>query len=1277
MLATPLGAAGARAARLTVQAISADGAALRLLVPIERPARLVLPAAATPAAEPRDTCPAAEPRDTRPAAEPRTAATAPPPPPPPPSAADERRRIHAHCDIADLRDDGTLTVSGWAVSAVSISTISLRLNDTPLGEAETGLARPDVGEAFPTVPMARFAGFAFTTRVPLPLPPDCQLGLQIRNGLDEQAETWVTPERIAFAPAAATTVAAPADPARFRLEIDRPTVTNGAMVEPVSSRLTIEGWAVGRAGIAGLTVQLDGQRLGDAHYGLVRQDVERALPDWPNALRSGYAFHCPPRLLRNGEHQIELTLRAEDGTSLTRSFRFNVQRGDATEEGATIRRRIDHAEAAALARTCARLGTWPSFRLLIRGADPAAPAALRASLASLDRQRGPVWRADLLAADARAAARLRRWLAQAGRTEQVSVLNAGGAAGALPWPPEPGPAEMLCGVLAAGDELDPAALAEFALAGALDRDADFLYADEARISPVSREREPFFKPDFTPTLLLAGNYIGHPWFATAGLLRRVGATARGLRAAGEYDLVLRATEQARAVRHLPKLLCRRGPETLDDPAVERAALAAAARRRGIAAEVQAGRAPGAWRVRRAATATGLVSIIIPTNGAARHIETCITTLRARTSYRNFEIVCIENIPDSRAEKRAFVQANADRVVAAPAAFNWSRFNNLAAAQARGEYLLFLNDDIEVEQEDWLEAMLEHLADPAVGVVGARLLYPDRSVQHAGMFLAGAGTGRHIFRFAAADDPGYFGLSLTERETSAVTGACMLMRRTHFDALGGFDEAHDVINNDLDFCLRTTEAGRRIVYTPHACLIHHELASRSGLPESFDLSAFERRWRGRFAAGDPYHNPNLSSEHDDCRPNDELLRVVYGSGPRLDLSEIRRILVVKVDHIGDFVTSLSAIRHLKSSFPDASVHVMVSPAAAAIAALEPAIAGVIPFSFFHARSSLGEVGLQQTALEALRARLAPYSFDLAIDLRKSPDTRELLHCAGAKWLAGFDHRGQFPWLDISLEWEGDTSLHRKRSNVVDDLINLVQCVGASCAYENRALALPDVSARTWRDSVGPDVLSLFARPVVAVHPGVGNEMRQWPAGHFAALIDLITINTTVNVVLIGGSDEAELVQTVQDGVLNPDRITSVAGKIPLTALPGLLTSCVLYIGNNSGPKHIAAALGVPTIGIHSGVVDATEWGPVGPDALAIQRDMSCSPCYVARREDCPRALACLRQIDPAAVYRLCRPVLAAVAATPDATPASGSNRVRRDTAARRTVATKAPRRTVRP
>ncbi|MDE2580651.1 MAG: glycosyltransferase [Rhodospirillales bacterium] len=1212
-MAMPLGPATGGGS-LAVHVIAADGAGLQMVVPLERPSRIDLPppAAAAPAA---------------------AAGSG--------GLSAERRRIHMFCDVAELRDDGTLSLSGWAVSAVGIAAVAVLMDDAPLGEAETGLPRPDVAETFVTVPMARYPGFTFATAVALPVSAESRVKLLIRNGLGDVEEVWIAPERTTSSVAAAGDPALN-DPSRFRLEIDRPILVDGIMVEPVSSRLTIEGWALSRSPLAEIAVYVDGHRRGEAHYGLARQDVEQALPDWPNALRSGFAYHCPPRLLRNGDHRVELVLRADDGTSLTRGFRISVNRSIADDEGQTIRNRIEQSEGMALGRALARLDARPSFRLLIRDAGSAAPEALAATLASLRAQTavaaGPTGcHVELLAGDAAAATRLRRALAAAGADIlHVSVAAPAGTARTetAAWPPPAVADQVLCGVLAAGDELDAAALAELALARALHPDTEFLYADEVRISPASQQREPFFKPDFAPALLLSTNYIGRPWLATAGLLRRAGASLRGILAAGEYDLVLRCTEQANRVGHLPKLLCRRGAATQDDAPAERAALAAAAARRGIDARLQEGRAPGTWRLRRQVGETGLVSIIIPTNGAGGHVETCIRTLRARTRHRNFELVCIENIPDRRAPLRGFLRDHADVVVAAPAAFNWSRFNNLAAAKARGAYLLFLNDDIEVEQDDWLDAMLEQAADPGVGVVGARLLYPDRTVQHAGMFLAGAGTGRHAFRFAADDDPGYFGLSLTTREVSAVTGACMLMRRTHYDALGGFDEAHEVINNDLDFCLRTAAAGRRVVYTPHACLIHHELASRGGLGEVFDTAGFEERWRARFAAGDPFHNPNLSTEHDDCRPNDEPLRLVHGGGARFAREDIRSILAVKVDHIGDFVSALPAIRRLKESFPAAAIRVLASPAAVQLAAMEPAIAEVIPFGFFHARSALGRAALDPAEFDALRARLSPYRFDLAIDLRKHLDTRELLQCSGARWLAGFDHMGQFPWLDIALEWEGDRALHPKRQHITEDLLRLADAVALG-AGTGASRAVRPAAATPLPPALG----ALFDRPVICIHPGAGNVMKEWPREHYLALISLLLKAHPVNVVLIGGPDEAGTAAWLEASAADPARIGSIAGRLQLDALPGLLARCALFIGNDSGPKHIAAALGVPTVGIHSGTVDPTEWGPVGQDAVAVARAMSCAPCYLNRETDCPRALACIRGIAPGAVYRVCQPLLA--------------------------------------
>jgi ADP-heptose:LPS heptosyltransferase/GT2 family glycosyltransferase len=1150
---------------------------------------------------------------------------------------DPRRHIRFFCDEISLDHNGQLSVNGWSVCAVGISAVSIYLDDNKVGEAELGLLRDDVGDEYRHIPMARYSGFRFKQTLGDVPSGERRIRVVFQNGLDDVHEESriALIDRIEPRPSSF-------NPQQFRLEIDTPTLAAGAAVEPITGRLTIEGWALARSGISGIEVLLDDQRLGDAHYGLARQDVGSAFPDWTESLRSGYAFHCPPRSLRNGEHVVQLNVQARSGEVFEYRFNIQVRKSEEFEEGSTIRRRMTLVEANVAQQVLDGLAHRPGFRLILRQGSILDIGGLLATLQSLRSQVYRDWRLEILPVDTDAAQAVRALVAEAAEdlSERIDVLDPLDDAltdQPLGWS-EGRIASRFVGLLGAGDQLGCDALLQMALATGLHRKADLIYADEARLSPASHEREPFFKPDYSPDLLLSTNYFGRPWFASTALLGRCGARMRELQENGEYDLALRCAERAAYIHHVPKLLCLRGTQPIDDADMEEAALARAAARRGAAAEVRPAAVPGTWRLRRTAPVSGKVSIIIPTCASKGYIETCIKSLRERTTYPNIEIVCVDNIPDDQIAWKIWLRKNADKVAVIAGAFNWSQFNNLGADVATGEYLLFLNDDIEVIQPDWLDALLEHAHRPEVAVVGPQLLYPDNKVQHAGMFLATPGTARHAFRFGAADEPGYFGLALTQRNVIAVTGACMLMRRTVYEALGRFEEAHEIINNDLDFCLRAHQAGKLTVYTPYATLLHYEAASRDRLKDVFDLAQFEERWKTIFATGDPYFSPRLNRHSDDYRPDDEPVEVIYAGHPLFRHDEIKRILVVKVDHIGDFVTAIPAIRRLKQIFPGAAIHVLAGRAARAFAEFEDCIDEFIEFEFFHAVSGLGQKEISKEEYEDLRERLRPYRFDIAVDLRKHLDTRDVLRYTPARFLAGYDYMGQFPFLDISLEWEGDKHLLRKRSHVTDDLINLVEAIGTAGMSERTQLNLV-APASGAPEFLPDDAKALFDRPVVAVHPGVGNIMRQWPAEHFATLVDLLVERNEVNVVLIGGPEERELADEVREQVMHRDAVVSLVGRTSLRQLPELLRACVLYVGNNSGPKHIAAALGVPTIGIHSGVVDAVEWGPIGARAVAVRRNMACSPCYLARPEDCPRAFACMRGLEPNAVQEVAETFLA--------------------------------------
>ena len=1084
---------------------------------------------------------------------------------------------------------GRLVVEGWALARDGIAGIDVELDGTLLGQAHYGMARPDVSAAFPDWDETGRSGYTF--HCPARALPDGDHVVQVvarsRTG-ERHVHAFRITVRKTDDPEADASI-------RRRIKrVERNTMAGvlGQLDWRPAFHLIVAGGQVGDP-----TVDPANDTIGD---GAAR-----------HAAAADPAARDPMSFDPMGGDPVEG--KVPGGNSPV----GNAAVAGAAGGDAALRHAGPRETGWDLTFRSILEQSWPDWRVTVLAWDARDAEMARTSIARLAHEQS--WR--FVVTDPSDAAAWDTPLAS--RPEESQKTDSGGEA-------------SLIGLLTAGDELGRDALGAFAVASGIHPRADCFYADEFRRPPGGRRPEAFFKPDFSPALLLSGNYIGRPLVVRPALLTVTGATAASLRRDGFHDLALRCTEAAVETYHVTELLSRTDGGVAANPDDGATALERAMARRGIEAEILPGAVPETWRVRRTTPVTGKVSIIVPTCASKGYIETCLTTLRATTEYKNYEIVCVENIPETEASWKTFVREHADKVVEMPAPFNWSRFNNAAVAASDGEYLLFLNDDIEVIEPDWLEAMLEAAAWPGVGIVGARLLYPNRTVQHAGMFL-GDGMGRHAFRHAIETDPGYFGLALTRREVIAVTGACLLVRREIFERLGRFDEAHDVINNDMDFCLRAHRAGLRAIYTPDATLIHHEMASRAHLSDDFDTARFTGEWRSLFAAGDPYFNPRLSRYADDYRVDDEGVRVMYAGHPLIDRESVKAILVVKLDHIGDFIISLPAIRRLKAAFPAARLTALVAPASAAIASVEPAIDECIPFEFFFERSELGEKELTEAELDALTARLAAYRFDIAVDLRKHLSTRHLLLCSGARILAGYDSLDNFPWLDVVLEWDGDKALQRKRSHIVDDLVNLVAAIDGACEPDRRLFEPAPVAMAV--DELPEPVRHLFARPVVAIHPGSGNVMRQWPEKHIPPLIDLLLERNDVAVLLIGGRDDEEKAASILGLVARPDRVASVAGQVALRDLPRLLAACVLFIGGNSGPKHIAAASGVPTIGIHSGVVDPGEWGPMGDRAVALYRDMSCAPCFLAKPEHCPRGMACVEMLDPALVHQTAQMFLA--------------------------------------
>jgi len=397
-------------------------------------------------------------------------------------------------------------------------------------------------------------------------------------------------------------------------------------------------------------------------------------------------------------------------------------------------------------------------------------------------------------------------------------------------------------------------------------ETDLLYTDEDHLS-AGLTVAPRYKPDWSPDLFLSLNYICHLVILRTSFLRQLGGLRPGFEGAQDYDLLLRATEATANIAHIPLMLYHwRKSETsvssnmqVKPQATEsgKRALEEALERRRIQGTVEVV-APGIYRVRRALVVRPLISIIIPSKDNVGELRPCLESIRDKTTYRPYEILIIDNGSGKR-ENQAYLSSLPYRVLRCEEPFNFSRLNNLGVRQAQGDVLLFLNDDTRVIAPDWLEAMLEHAQRPEVGLVGAKLLFPDGTIQHAGLALNTAGRPTaHVFVGADGADWGYENALRVVRNCSAVTGACMMMRRSVFLEVGGFDEGYTVICSDIDLCLKVRAQGYLIVWTPYALLQHREFGTRprdQDPPE--DMERFVARWGGVLRQSDPYHNPNLS------------------------------------------------------------------------------------------------------------------------------------------------------------------------------------------------------------------------------------------------------------------------------------------------------------------------------------------------------------------------------------------------------------------------------------
>jgi GT2 family glycosyltransferase len=426
------------------------------------------------------------------------------------------------------------------------------------------------------------------------------------------------------------------------------------------------------------------------------------------------------------------------------------------------------------------------------------------------------------------------------------------------------------------DELHRDALARVAKAIDATPEADYVYTDEDKIDEAGRRSGPFFKPDWSPERMRTQMYSCHLSVLRRSLVEEVGGFDPEFEGSQDWDLVLKVTERAREVLHVPKVLyhwrmletsAAGGGEAAKPWAFEagRRAVQAHCERIGLPARVERdGTDPGVYHLEPALESQPPVSIVVPTAGTSREVryervvlvEHCVRSIVEKSTYENYEILCVADDATGSTVLAELRRIGGDRlrVVRDGRPFNFSARINRGAAHSEGELLLLLNDDVEVATASWIERMVMYSGLDEIAAVGGRLLWEDGRLQHVGVGFEGGLPG-HPYRGFAGDFPGYSNNVKVARNCLAVTGACLMTRREVFEEVGGFTTELPLNYNDADYCLKAWAGGRRIVYDPDLAMYHFESSSRSSEVEDWEKEWLKDRWLPRIAS-DPYSNPNL-------------------------------------------------------------------------------------------------------------------------------------------------------------------------------------------------------------------------------------------------------------------------------------------------------------------------------------------------------------------------------------------------------------------------------------
>ncbi|HMF74181.1 MAG TPA: glycosyltransferase family 2 protein [Bryobacteraceae bacterium] len=662
------------------------------------------------------------------------------------------------------------------------------------------------------------------------------------------------------------------------LVCDEPLVTE---TRPRSGLITVRGWCLAEGGVDAVEVEIPGLPPLRTKPNVPRPDVKKAHPVLDTDGQAGFTMEFDSLALSKGRYPLTLRVISQ-GVTVREAKTFveiDHEKGFASDYQRWIHE-FERPDNDLIELKLPSFSRHPLISILtpVYNTDP---AELTAALQSVLDQSYQNWEL-CLADDASSLPEVRQILEEfAAKDDRIKVVyrpQRGGISRACNAAWEIATGDYLC-FLDHDDTLAPHALAYVCEALNQDPAADLIYSDEDKIDAKGRRSTPFFKPDWSPDLLLSENYVSHLLVLRSDLAKAVGFLNPEFDGSQDYDLILRASARAAQIRHIPKVLYhwRAGvlstATSLDNKSyaleAARKALEGHCLTAGEGSAVEPGSIAGRWRVRHNVPAGSQVSIIIASGGRVETLRTNLESLYEKTTYTDYDVVIIDNSKNTAIERLVHLfqatRSNLRYIDWRNKPFNYSAINNAAAKECHSPVLLFLNDDTSVIAPGWLEAMLEHALRPDIGAVGAKLLYPNGAIQHAGVVMGLFDNCGHAFKGLPGETPHYFDFSDVIRNVSAVTGACLMTRADTFWQAGGFDEAQFAVAfNDIDLCLKIASFGYRNLYTPHALLYHHESLSKTSkdlIPHPEEVAGMRFKW-DKVIAGDPYYSPNLTRNDED-------------------------------------------------------------------------------------------------------------------------------------------------------------------------------------------------------------------------------------------------------------------------------------------------------------------------------------------------------------------------------------------------------------------------------